>query len=165
MKCSNCGSDNLKEVNMDVLLGISGDASLRSRGDTFICLECGHIDFFNTAYVEDIKIKLKKKQEIENQINEKNKRISELENQKFDPAPFIKRIKKLQEEIKTLESMNVGGKVIRSREDGIKDYQKILDNKKDPSVVSEINHLKCEIRELEKKYSEIDNPPGFFSFF
>ena len=57
MKCSGCGSNNL--INSShVPFSVYGDARLEvSKNNIFICLDCGHIEFYNLYFVDEYKNK------------------------------------------------------------------------------------------------------------
>jgi len=156
MKCSNCGGINFKEVGLDKLLSISGDARLNEIASVSICLNCGHLEFFNHYYVNDYKNKVDMNEKINKEIKEKNEKIEDIKSQKFDPMPYQKEINRLKEEIKTLQSLGVGGKDIRAREESIKDNEKVLVEKVDPNNKRTIEQLEYEIYALKKAIIQID---------
>lgn len=43
MKCKACGSTNLRRVN-DLICDACFDSRLYLRGETYVCLEWGHLD-------------------------------------------------------------------------------------------------------------------------
>lgn len=157
MKCSNCGKNNLKEVRLDQLFSIWGDASLtvNKTAEIYICADCGHLEFFNSGYANELKNKQKANDDLMQKIEEKKSQINELKEIKFDPAPFKKEIEKLEKEIETLKSLGVNGKEIRWREDVIKENKEILEKKIDPKLERKIKDLENDIEKLQKQIVNI----------
>lgn len=151
-KCSNCGSKNLiKADGRYKPFEVRGDADLTFLCDVFMCAECGHYEFFSDSNVEEIKSLEEFRDSIRKEIEQLNGRITELQNIKFDPKPFEVEIKKLNDELKTLKSLSVGGKDIKWREDAIKENRKIIESRVDPKIDKEINDLKLKVDELRKR--------------
>ena len=157
MKCSNCGKNNLKEVRLYQLFDIDGDAWLleNKTAEIYICADCGHFEFFNSEYANELKNKQKANDDLMQKIEEKKSQIKELKEIKFDPTPFEKEIEKLEKEIETLKSLGVNGQEIRWREDEIKRNKEILAKKIDPKLEYQIEHLKDAIANLQKQIVNI----------
>ena len=152
MKCTQCGSKDLISTTC-LPLRLSGDAYLEVFKDNiYICKECGHLEFFNKSYVD----KLKKEEQKNNEIAEEQTKIkNELDRLKsipFDEKYYQGKIKELKEEIATLERLGEGVKSVRARLDSIKDYERIIKEKKDPRIESQINHLNNRLYELNDSY-------------
>ena len=155
-KCSNCGSKNLISANDKYKpFGISGDANLNIYCDVYLCIECGHYEFFSESDALNYKREQESKNSIVKEIEQLNEKILDLQNKEFDPKPFENKIKQLENEINTLESLSVGGKDIRWREDAIKENKKILKERIDPNVEKEINNLNNRIHELKKQAEKL----------
>ena len=157
MKCSNCGKNNLKEVRLYQLFDIDGDAWLQENktAEIYICADCGHFEFFNSEYANELKNKQKANDDLMQKIEEKKSQIKELKEIKFDPTPFEKEIEKLEKEIETLKSLGVNGKEIRWREDEIKRNKEILAKKIDPKLERKIKDLENDIEKLKKQIVNI----------
>ena len=156
MKCSNCGNNNLKKVSMEKqFCDVWGDASLRPVAETFICLDCGHLEFFNCQYASDYKAKQKTNEEINQKIEETKSQIKKLKETKFDTTIFEKETERLEKEIKTLESMGISGKEIRYRKDGIKENKEILEKKIDPKLEQKIKDLERDIVKLQSQIVQL----------
>lgn len=157
MKCSNCGKNNLKEVRLGQLFSIWGDAYLNvnKTAEIYICADCGHLEFFNCGYANELKNKQKANDDLMKKIEEIKSQIKELKEIKFDPTPFKKEIEKLKKEIETLKSLGVNGKEIRWRENGIKENKEILDKKIDPKLERKIKDLENDIEKLQKQIVNI----------
>mgnify|MGYP000027270649 CR=1 FL=1 len=157
MKCSNCGKNNLKKVRLNQLFYIEGDAWLHENktAEIYICADCGHFEFFNSEYANELKIQQKANDYLMQKIEEKKSQIKELKEIKFDPTPFEKEIEKLEKEIETLKSLGVNGQEIRWREDEIKRNKEILAKKIDPKLKYQIEHLEYAIENLQKQIVNI----------
>lgn len=150
MKCTQCGSNELINT-MNLPFYVSGDASLEvSESDIYICKKCGHLEFFNTHYIEKLKEQERQHQAYIEEIMKIKYELNRLDTIPFDEAYFKNKIAELKEEIKTLERLGEGGKSIRAREDSIKDYEKIIRDRKDPRIESQKNGLKNRLVELDR---------------
>ena len=141
---------------MNLPFYVSGDARLEvSKTEIYICKECGHLEFFNRYYIE----KLNQEEQRNKEINEEKHKIllelDRLDKIPFDESYFLGKIKELKDEIATLERLGEGGKSIRSRIDSIKDYEKIIKEKKDPRIESQKNNLKNRLYELNNPHKNI----------
>jgi len=157
MKCSNCEKNNLKEVRIDQLFSIWGDAYLNvnKTANIYICADCGHLEFFNYEYANELKNKQKANEDLIQKIEEIKSEIKELEKIKFDATPFEKEIARLEKEIETLKSLGVNGNEIRWRENGIKGNKEILEKKIDPKLERKIKDLENDIVKLQKQIVKV----------
>lgn len=156
MKCTSCGSNNLINTRC-VPFGVYGDATFEANKDNvFICLECGHIELYNLYFVKKYKESHKRYDEINKELLLIDAQIKKLENTPFDSSKYEMKIKQLEDEIETLTNLGTGGKIIRAREDSIKDYKRLIKNKNDMEINSKINDLKNKRNELIKEQSQIN---------
>ena len=155
MKCTQCGSNDLINT-MNLPFHVSGDAKLEvSKTDIFICRECGHLEFFNTHYIEKLKEQERQHKAYIEEIMQIKSELNKLDAIPFDEVYYQNKIAELKEEIKTLERLGVDGKSIRSREDSIKEYEKIIEDRKDPRTESQKNGLKSRLAELDRNHRRI----------
>lgn len=78
MKCSNCGSNNLKEVEFPVMV-LYDSGEVNKDIVTYICLDCGHYEFFNVKVAQTLKKQKDEQDKIENQVDNLLKEIDKLE--------------------------------------------------------------------------------------
>ncbi len=150
MKCTQCGSNELINT-MNLPFHVLGDARLEvSKTEIFICRECGHLEFFNKQYIEKLNQKDQQNKAIADEIMKIQVELNRLNMIPFDATYYQGEIKRLKEEIATLEKLGVDGKSIRSRLDCIKDYERIIKNKVDPKIENQTNNLKNRLLELYK---------------
>lgn len=156
MKCSQCGCTDLVEVKFPQevslslteigLAGYTNDYDIKNRVycNSFICLNCGHFEFFNLSLAEQIKCDIKIKEEakeninkIENEISELRKIISnklnekeklEIESQNLDIT--LRRNNEIHSQIAEIKNYikNID-KAIKDKEEDIIKLKKILERK------------------------------------
>ena len=90
MKCSQCGCTDLVEVKFPqevslilTAVGQSGETNAydiknKVNCKSFICVNCGHFEFFNLSLAEQIKHDIKKREEANENINKIKNKITEL---------------------------------------------------------------------------------------
>ncbi len=90
MKCSQCGCTDLVEVKFPqevslilTAVGLSGETNAydiknKVNCKSFICVNCGHFEFFNLSLAEQIKHDIKKREEANENINKIKNKITEL---------------------------------------------------------------------------------------
>ena len=149
MQCTQCGCVDLIKVkfpyNTSLILtdvGLYGETNVydiknKENCKSFICLNCGHFEFFNLSMAKQLRLDIKKKEEVEENINKLNNELTEL----------VKTISDKQAEIKKLdeESLNLDISVRRYNE--IRSL--IADIKND---ITNINKL---IKEKEKEITKL----------
>lgn len=100
MKCSQCGNKNLKKTKFPAYVHASVDANAEfyCSLDSYICLNCGHYEFFSTKTIEIYTSKNEEIEKIERMIVEVTKILTDIDN-------GIEKIKNELEELET-ESKN-----------------------------------------------------------
>ena len=152
MKCTQCGSVELINTS-ELPFGVSGDARLEvSKSNIYICKQCGHLEFFNIHYIEKIKEKDRQDKEYNEEITKIQSELERLDSISFDETYYLNKIAELKEEIKTLERLGEVGKTIRAREDSIKEYERLIRDKKDPRIESQRIALRNRLAELNKNH-------------
>lgn len=151
MKCSLCGCEDLVEVEfpqeaqlIEVAVGIAGESSFydiknNTYCNSYICVNCGHFEFFNIELAKRIMLDRKMKESAKLNINKLQHEIVELYNK---VSNIKKHIKKLQNESSDLDIT-----VRRSNE-----IQTTLSNYKNEIRIlnKTISEKKEEITRLEK---------------
>lgn len=150
MKCTECGSVELINTS-ELPFGVSGDARLEvSQSNIYICKQCGHLEFFNIHYIEKLKEKDRQDKEYIEEVTKIQSELERLDTISFDETYYLNKIAELKEEISTLERLGQGGKSIRAREDSIKEYERLIKDKKDPRIESQRIALRNRLAELNK---------------
>ena len=156
MKCSQCGCTDLVKVKFPqetslilTAVGLAGETNAydiknQVYCNSFICLNCGHFEFFNLSLAEQIKYDIKIKEEakeninkIENEISELRKIISnklnekeklEIESQNLDIT--LRRNNEIHSQIAEIKNYikNID-KAIKDKEEDIIKLKKILERK------------------------------------
>ena len=147
MKCTQCGCEDLEEVDFPyeatlkmTECGIRGEATFYDLEDdvytsTYICTRCGHFEFFNPELAKIILEDRQKISELQSRIGKLNDQISENENESH----------RIDEEIvlilKQLEDLDI---TIRQSNE-LKEKQNELEQKK-----AELNRAKNVMLEKRK---------------
>ena len=130
-KCSCCGSKNLYQLNSNDLL--SGRGEMKWEADSYLCIDCNHIELFANEKTVDI---------VNKRINRKN-RMEELESE----------LNSLDGELeKELEIIENDSKESLTFEKALEDIKKKLDDEN--ITVKEHNLLKDEYEKKQKEYEE-----------
>ena len=151
MKCSQCGCNDLVEVDFphkidlkEVGVGLAGYSSSYSIEEeldcnSYVCVNCGHFEFFNLKLAEQIKKDRLLKEKTKNDIDKIKKEIDELNNKISSSDLNIKELKK--------ESLNLDITVRRSHEIQDAILSKKEEIKKTKKIINEKNK---ELVKLEK---------------
>ena len=100
MKCSQCGNKNLKKTKFPAYVNASIDANAEFHCslDSYICLNCGHYEFFSTKTIEIYTAKNEELEKIKRMMVEVTKILTDIDN-------GLEKIKNELEELET-ESKN-----------------------------------------------------------
>lgn len=145
IKCSQCGSNDLEEVDFpyeaklkEVETGIAGEASFYAMHEevyakTYICTQCGHFEFFNSELAKLILGERERCAEIKNRIDNFDKQILDKNNE----------IKKVEQQMNSIKEQlkNIDITIRQSNE--LKTKQQELSNK--------LKALKSDNQELIKQ--------------
>ena len=152
MKCTQCGSVELINTS-ELPFGVSGDARLEvSKSNIYICKQCGHLEFFNILYIEKLKEKDRQDKEYIEEVTKIQSELERLDTFSFDETYYLNKIAELKEEISTLERLGEVGKTIRTREDSIKEYGRLIRDKKDPIIENQRIALRNRLAEFNKNH-------------
>ena len=144
MKCASCGNTNLVKTYFPMTSYGDGGASVSDMVDVYLCLDCGHYEFFSTKHANRLHDAVKSIRNTESEIDSLRNELSELEN----PATT----QKLNEEIKTIESQLTSLDITIRQQQELK--SKLSDSKnKLARISSQISRLKEKIRSLESELS------------
>ena len=72
MKCTACGSTNLRQVYGLVYEGDFSDGNAKLRGDAYVCMKCGHIEIYSSELLSLAKLEKAKEDKIANLIKQVN---------------------------------------------------------------------------------------------
>lgn len=140
MKCTFCGKENLVKTSFPMDSYGDGGSSVSKDVDVYLCLDCGHFEFFSTSkankYYEDASLIRNTETEIKNLYRE----LEELQN------PLT--IQKINDEIKMVE------KQLKSLDITIRQQQKLKNTLSElkrnlGSIPQKIDRIKGKIRQLE----------------
>ncbi len=92
MKCTSCGNTNLVKTYFP----LDGETDLSNKVEVYLCLECGHYEFFSMEKVADYKQTSSKISEMEREIVSLRLELERLQ----DPATT----KKINDEIRTVKT-------------------------------------------------------------
>ena len=141
MKCTQCGCENLIPINIESLISISGDASMRNSESlkVYACRNCGHLEFFDNGLNE----KLAEESEIEKKYEKEISALLEKQNQIEDGE-----LKQLKEELAYTESQLKSLDITIRQQQEFKENVKAL-NVKIEKVLYKIRKIKTEIENLK----------------
>ena len=141
MKCSCCGKTNQIKTNFELYDHCDGAPYIPDYVDVYLCLECGHYDFYSKIKVEEYKTMQSKIKALERKIEILNIEIEELE------SPNA--MQNIDEQIKNLESLLNSPDTTEEEKEWFEiDCDKLIAKRK--SIPKEINRIKKEIRKLEE---------------
>lgn len=143
MKCTSCGNTNLVKTYFPMNDG-AGGASVSNMVDVYLCLDCGHYEFFSTQHVNRHYDTAKWIRDTESEIDTLRRELSELE------SPVT--TQKLNEEIKSIESQLTSLDITIRQQQELKTKLYDLKNKLS-SIPSQISRIKEKIRRLESELS------------
>lgn len=153
MKCSQCGCADLVKVKFPqetslilTAVGLAGETNAydiknQVYCNSFICLNCGHFEFFNLSLAEQIKCDKKIKEEVKENINKIENEIHELwenisskleEKEKLeieskDLDITLRRYNEVQEQLSSIENdIENSNKAINEKEYKIKKLEQTL---------------------------------------
>lgn len=148
MKCTSCGNTNLVKTYFPMTSYGDGGASVSDMVDVYLCLDCGHYEFFSTKHANRYYDAAKWIRDTESEIDSLRSELSELEN----PATT----QKLNEKIKAIESQLTSIDITIRQQQELK--SKLSDSKnKLARIPSQISRLKEKIRSLEGELSTKKN--------
>ena len=143
MKCTSCGNTNLVKTYFPMNDG-AGGASVSNMVDVYLCLDCGHYEFFSKKHVNRHYDTAKWIRDTESEIDTLRRELSELE------SPVT--TQKLNEEIKSIESQLTSLDITIRQQQELKTKLYDLKNKLS-SIPSQISRIKEKIRRLESELS------------
>lgn len=142
MKCSQCGCTDLAEVEFPqktslilTSVGIAGESNfyeIENRVDcnSYICLNCGHFEFFSSMMAEQIKRERKVREEVEAKSNKIQNEIIELRNNISDKYKEIDKLKLEAQDLDVTLRRNEIQVLISNLESDIININKIIVKKK-----------------------------------
>ena len=154
MKCSQCGCNDLVEVDfphevniIQTGVGLNGYSSSYDIEDdvycdSYVCVNCGHFEFFNLNLAEQIKEDRLFKEKTKKDIEKIEKEIDELNNKISSLDLSIKELKK--------ESLNLDITVRRSNEIQDAILSKKEEIKKTNKIVNEKNKELGKLKKMIK---------------
>ena len=146
--CKNCASKKLKKIGIP--FGVYGDADLRVSNTltTYACGECGHIEWFDSHYVDEYSQNKTAVQTLTDELERLEKRLFEL----MDPInSLISSIKsKIGEAKLQLESLDI---TIRQQQELQEKVRSLESQLRDIKIPREKYDLEKQIKEIEKKLS------------
>ena len=142
MKCTSCGNTNLVKTYFPMDSYGDGGASVSDMVDVYLCLDCGHYEFFSTKHANRYYDAAKWIRDTESEIDSLRRELSELEN----PSTT----QKLNEEIKSIESQLTSLDITIRQQQELK--TKLYDVKNKLSrIPRQISRIKEKIRSLESE--------------
>lgn len=157
MKCTQCGCKKLIKLDNQSSLFLTSDGeSVMPRELTriYACLECGHLEFFNSSRVEQYKRYLLKVKELPNEIETLRKQLATLE----DPTYITnlqETVKQAEEQLKSLDIT-----VRQQQELTILVYEKTEQIKNASREVKELQNkirsLETALKDAEKRLAEFE---------
>ena len=144
MKCTSCGNTNLVKTYFPMASHGDGGASVSDMVDVYLCLDCGHYEFFSTKHANRHYDAAKWIRDTGSEIDSLRRELSELEN----PSTT----QKLNEEIKSIENQLTSLDITIRQQQELK--TKLYDVKNKLSrIPSQISRIKEKIRSLESELS------------
>ena len=144
MKCTSCGNTNLVKTYFPMDSYGDGGASVSNMVDVYLCLDCGHYEFFSTKHANRYYDAAKWIRDTESEIDTLRRELSELE------SPVT--TQKLNEEIKSIESQLTNLDITIRQQQELKTKLYDLKNKLS-RIPRQISRIKEKIRSLESELS------------
>ena len=144
MKCTSCGNTNLVKTYFPMDSYGDGGASVSNMVDVYLCLDCGHYEFFSTKHANRHYDAAKWIRDTKSEIDTLRRELSELE------SPVT--TQKLNEEIKSIESQLTNLDITIRQQQELKTKLYDLKNKLS-RIPSQISRIKEKIRSLESELS------------
>ena len=144
MKCTSCGNTNLVKTCFPIDSYGDGGASVSDMVDVYLCLDCGHYEFFSTKHVNRYYDAAKWIRDTESEIDSLRRELSELES----PSTT----QKLNKEIKSIERRLTSLDITIRQQQKLKTELYNLKHKLS-DIPYQISCIKGKIRSLESALS------------
>ena len=102
MKCTSCGNTNLLKTHFPLHSYGDGGAKLSEEVNVYLCLECGHYEFFSEAAINKYKVTVSIIKDIEQKIANLHCDLENLQNS-TTTENIQKEIKTINEQLKSLD--------------------------------------------------------------
>ena len=147
MKCTACGSNNLRQV--DGLVCSDGSAGLM--GKAYVCMECGHIEIYSDDLLALAKQEKEKEDNINSLINQVKKDGKEAEKK----IPLLnEKLARLEKDLRTLDEKSKDEDItVKAQKDLLAKIDDIKYQIKETQ--SEINHANDTIRNVDNRINRI----------
>ena len=146
MKCTFCGNTNLVKTYFPMTSYGDGGATVSDDVDVYLCIDCGHYEFFSTKRANNYRNTAKWIRDTETKIDILRRELSELELEKPSTT------QKLNEEIKFIESQLTSLDITIRQQQELKVKIRDIKNKLS-DIPNQISRIKNEIRNLESELS------------
>jgi len=149
MKCSQCGNEKLVKTNLPMESYGDGGSWISGDVDIYLCLKCGHYEFFSMKKVHDYEETVSYIKEKEKELNTLKLKLVKMESD--ERKNFInKRIPEITEKLKSIDITIRQQQKLQGELDELKTELSRLPQ--------EISYLKNDIRQIEselesKKYN------------
>ena len=146
MKCTSCGTTNLVKAYFPLENYGEGGASVSKAVDVYLCLECGHYEFYSQEQVNAYKTTVSIIKEMEQKIANLRRDIENLQ-----------RSDAIQNEIKVIETQLSSLDITIRQQQELKEkhYELTIKLKSIPSKISRntsfINDLESELSTIKRK--------------
>lgn len=141
MKCTSCGNTNLVKTYLPMESYGDGGANLSDMVDVYLCLDCGHYEFFSTNHVNRYYDAVKWIRDTESEIDTLRRELSELES----PATT----QKLNKEIKSIERQ------LKSLDITIRQQQELKSKCRELEL--ELSGIPNQIRRIKEKIEKLES--------
>ncbi len=140
MKCTQCNSCNLVKTHFPIASFGDGGAYISDKVDVYLCLECGHYEFFSLAKVADYSATKAWIENAEKELKQLKLNLAELESP--DTLQSIEQeMESIQKQLQTLDI------TIRQKDELEQRYRELIHK---PQIIkSEIGRIKSRIQRLE----------------